>query len=88
MILASLVLHNYLQEARHNVPPDLVDRDVNNGMIIAISWQHVGTEVDWENLNPIGRRPTQEAVNVQDTLCSYFNSEGKLPYQDAMIYRH
>lgn len=46
MILASLVLHNYLQEARHNVPPDLVDRDVNNGMIIAISWQHVGTEVD------------------------------------------
>ncbi|XP_066946086.1 uncharacterized protein [Macrobrachium rosenbergii] len=88
--LAALVLHNYLfKESRHNeIAPELIDReDVNNGRVIAGQWRN-GTGVGWENLNALGRRPTQEAINVRNTFCDYFSNEGKVAFQDAMAFRH
>ena len=50
--------------------PDLIDReDVINGKIIEGQW-HYGT--GWLNSNALSGKPAQEAINVRNTFCEYF----------------
>lgn len=88
--LAALVLHNYLRQNAgcNDIPPEMLDReDTNNGRIVAGEWRN-GAGNGWVPLQAPGRRATQEAVAVRDMFCTYFNNEGKIAGQDAMVFRH
>ncbi|KAG0714513.1 Protein ANTAGONIST OF LIKE HETEROCHROMATIN PROTEIN 1 [Chionoecetes opilio] len=42
----------------------------------------------WEMYMVKVEGPTQAAINVRDTFSEYFNNEGKVPWQEDMVYMH
>lgn len=88
--LATAVLHNYLCEnsLEFYAPPELLDReDIVNRRMVAGQW-HNDTGGALNNLHADGQIPTQVAMNVRNTFCEYFNSVGKVPWQDDMVFMH
>ncbi|XP_050715779.1 uncharacterized protein LOC126998330 [Eriocheir sinensis] len=86
--LATTVLHNYLCVSSHQTyaPLELLDReDISNRKMVAGQWRD-HTCGALENLHAQGRRPTQVAIYVRNTFCDYFNNEGKVPWQEDMVF--
>lgn len=90
IVLATLALHNYLQStSKHSYsPPELLDREnINECQFTAGQW-HNNPHQGIRNLTAVGQRPANEAMDVQNTFCQYFNNEGSVPWQNDMALMH
>lgn len=85
IVLACVVLHNYLRAKHPEQQNALVDAEVGD--------EHAPVPGRWRNddalatLPPLrGNTALREAKTQRDTLKDYYNSDaGKVPWQDAMI---
>lgn len=71
IIKATCVLHNYLIDRQ----PDFLNNNENYNEHMLIS---VGNRTDTHNSR-------NEAYQVREMYCSYFNNQGKVPWQDTRI---
>lgn len=77
VVLACCVLHNYLRH--HNQVTCTVDTENVLG-----SWRNEPRHAFGE-LDRVARRPGFSAKDVRDEFCNYFNDEGAVGWQDAMV---
>jgi hypothetical protein len=91
VVQATLVLHNFLREratAREiYTPATILDQeDTSSGIVHPGSWR---AETSQENMQPISQqgsnRYADDAKRVRESLCQYFNNNGKVEWQDRMI---
>ena len=92
VILACCVLHNFLREKRcvDYCPPGFADGMDVNGRVVGGAWRERNVMEDLRRRRIGGtqhRNPTALATEVRDTLVSYFNNDGALPWQLDHIYR-
>lgn len=88
--LAATVLHNYLRVNCQQTysPPELLDReDMVNRRLVGGQWRTQARE-GMANLHAQCRRPTHAAINVRDTFREYFSNEGKVQWQNDMVFMH
>ena len=85
VVMASCALHNYLRtssSARYT-PPGTTDVDTLHGSITEGNWRSVN------NLPSISQQGantySKDAKQVRDNYCTYFNSVGKVSWQDQYI---
>ena len=87
VILACCVLHNFLRTKNITPTPVIADYPGPNGHIYHGAWRE-----DPTNILP-GIRPTSArnaaatALDVRDKLIEYFDTTGKLAWQDAYVKR-
>lgn len=87
---AALGLRNFLRETSKDTytPPVMVDReDVANAKIHLGQW-HQLSHAGLEGLQPVSRGHINDAKLVRDNLREYFNSEGRVSWQDEMALVH
>ena len=85
LVLASYVLHNYLRtkSADRYTPPGSFDKVNKDGTVINGNWREDGC------LQSIGKQGSnfyaKNAKQVRDEYCNYFDSDGKVAWQDDYI---
>lgn len=91
IILATLALHNWLRtntvgRAMYTPPNSVDNEDILTGRVEPGDWRdaHQGTGVRRFAHQGGNRHPTS-ALELRDALCTYFNGEGAVPWQDKMI---
>lgn len=90
IVLATVVLHNYLREKARNTysPADLMDReDTVNRTVSPGSW-HGNPSGGIAGLQGVARRPARDAIQVRENLKKYFNTDGSVPWQNEMAFLH
>lgn len=86
MILAGVVLHNFLRarNPRRYIPADSIDQDNTDGTIRRGEWrQEPHRMLDLAPCNI--RNPTRYAKQVRRTYTDYFNGPGAVPWQDRVL---
>ena len=85
IVVASCALHNYLRTnagARY-IAPGFLDRVENDGTLVDGQWRNE------QSLNSIPQQGSnfysREAKQIRDEYCDYFNSNGKVSWQDSCI---
>lgn len=85
VVLAAIVLHNYLRKsfsANRYCPAGLVDSD-NHGIITPGSWRQEapGSSLQPLQVPPNGHKASTKAKEVRDTFKEYFFNEGAVDWQ-------
>jgi len=85
IVLAACVLHNYLRttSAHRYTPPGSLDRVNKDGTVENGNWREGGC------LQSIPKQGSnfysKDAKQVRDEYCAYFNSNGRVSWQDSCI---
>lgn len=81
---AYCALHNYLSKENTAYLNGAVDiENVENQTLIPATWRN--TNVHLRNLETVNVRPNRNAINIRDVFKEYFNSVGKVDWQEFMI---
>ena len=82
LVLASCVLHNYLRTKSSDryTPAGSFDKVNKDRSVVLGSWREEGY------LRSIGKQGSnfyaKDAKKIREDYCNYFNSDGKVPWQD------
>ena len=85
IVVASCALHNYLRAnaGASYFAPGFLDRVENDGTLVDGQWRNE------QSLNSIPQQGSnfysREAKQIRDEYCDYFNSNGKVSWQDSCI---
>ena len=85
IVVASCAFHNYLRTnaGAHYITPGFLDRVENDGTLVDEQWHNE------QSLNSIPQQGSnfysREAKQICDEYCNYFNSNGKVSWQDSCI---
>ena len=88
VILACCVLHNFLRTKtlESYTPTNFADALEPNGNVVDGSWRQDGGGLPGIRRTH-NRNPTQAAVEVRDELIAYFDTVGRVDWQDAHVRR-
>jgi len=82
--LACCALHNYLAKENAAYLHQATDfENVKNHTIISGSWRSNNTQL--RNLEVASIRPSRNAISVRETFKEYFNTVGRVEWQECMI---
>ncbi|KAJ8667230.1 hypothetical protein QAD02_008892 [Eretmocerus hayati] len=84
MIKATVCLHNWLRMSDEDyVPPDLVDREGENGEMIPGTWRQENRNqvTAFENMLETQQNPSRLALHTREMFCDLYNNEYALPWQ-------
>ncbi|CAL1285359.1 unnamed protein product [Larinioides sclopetarius] len=84
--LACVLLHNFMRRSPTSVssytPPGTFDTEVD-GKFVPGSWRKDESRTtSFMPLKKVARKPSEEGMTTRDSFAEYFNSSGKLPWQD------
>ncbi|XP_018025075.1 putative nuclease HARBI1 [Hyalella azteca] len=86
VVLATIVLHNLLRREYSNehTPQGSIDvEDIDRGEIVHGSWRQDAAQLLELERRRDGR-VSEEAREVREAFCKYFNNEGQVPWQRQM----
>lgn len=86
VVLACCILHNLLRSqsstARSYILNHVDDENVNTGQICEGSWRsEIINQLTGLEVNRTGNRAANEAYQIRERLCEYFNTNGAVPFQ-------
>ena len=83
IVLASVVLHNWLRRSNIYFSPGLVDREDRNGEFQPGSWRSDGDQLN--ELQHVRGNTSQIAKDVRNNFANYFVNEGAVEWQNSKI---
>lgn len=89
VILACCVLHNFLRmhSTATYTPPNFADSIEPNGVIVDGAWRDDRTNI-MNGVRPTNHRnPTQSAMEVRQNLTTFFDTVGRVSWQDNRVRR-
>lgn len=82
--LACCALHNYLAKENAAYLHRAIDiENIENRTIIPAEWRSHNTEL--RNLEITNARPTRNAISIRNIFMEYFNTVGRVEWQESMI---
>lgn len=82
--LACCALHNYLSKENVTYLHGAVDvENLENRTVIHATWRNDNAQL--RNLEIINARPNRNAIHIRDIFKEYFNTVGKVEWQEFMI---
>ena len=79
--LAAIHLYNYIRKttSRNNIPPELFDRELEDGIVIPGQWRSNINE--FAPIAAIPRRGSSDAKETRIYLADHFMTNGSIPFQ-------
>lgn len=86
-VMACVYLHNFLrrncQSRSLYTPHGTIDYENFDHVIVEGSWRRESTPCNMSNLNNIGRRNPQSAIEIRNNFAEYFvSAQGRVPWQN------
>lgn len=82
--LACCALHNFISKENDAYLHGAVDiEDLENQTIIPATWRNNNAQL--RNLEIVNVRPNRNAIYIRDVFKEYFNTVGRIEFQEAMI---
>lgn len=83
VVLAAVYLYNYIRKntSNNNIPPELFDRELEDGVVIPGQWRNNINEMTFTATAAIPRRGTRTAKEIRLHLATHFITNGSIPWQ-------